>query len=68
LRNEAVEEVEKVKEMCLLKRKEKSVKFLKRRLYEQYRIFSGKYPDFLTIRPINPILDGGSGDGLSLPE
>jgi DNA transposition AAA+ family ATPase len=53
LRNEAVEELEKGKEMCLLRRKEKPKYFLKRRYHEQYRIFCNKYPDLTTIRAIN---------------
>ncbi len=41
-------------EMCLHKRKEKRKYFLKRRLHEQYRIFSGEHPDVATIGSLDP--------------
>jgi hypothetical protein len=68
LRNEVVEEVEKRKEMCLLRRKEKREYFLLRRLYEQYRIFCGKYPDLARISPINSVVDGRGSNSRALSQ
>jgi hypothetical protein len=49
-------------------RKEKSKEFLKRRLYEEYRIFCGHYPDFTAVSAINAVMARGSSGGGSLLE
>jgi len=68
LRNEVVEEFEKRKEMCFLRRKEKREYFLLRRHYEQYRIFCDKYPDLARISAINSVVVGRGSNSRALSQ
>ena len=49
-------------------REEKSKEFLKRRLYELYRIFCGLYPDFTAVSAIDAVVARGCSGGGSLLE
>jgi hypothetical protein len=69
IRNEIIEEFAKRKEMCLLEGKKKRKFPVIRRHYEQYHIFSRRYPNLAAIGSINAVVvrGGGGGGPLSHP-
>src|SRR5436190_12353499 len=58
----------KEREMCLLKRKEPSEYFLRRRLYDQYDMFTSPDSNLAAIGSLNAVLVWGSGPHGALPE